>query len=219
MEKIKVLIADDHQIIIDGLKLILDQEADIETVGVALDGEEVITQVRALEELDIAIIDINMPKKDGIEVTRELKALYPEIKVLVSSMYNKKEFIRNLMDAGIDGYILKNSGRAELLTAIRSLAKGEPYYAGAVTKTITKSYQKSRIFDTPGDIDLSDREKNIIKLIAEEHSTAEIADKLFISPHTVSTHRKNILSKLAVKNTAGIMKYAIQTGIVKGFDL
>lgn len=219
MEKIKVLIADDHKIVLDGLRLLLDQEQDIETVGEALDGDEVIDKTNSLEEVDIVILDINMPKKDGIEVTRIIKDSYPEIKILVASMYNKKEFIKNLMEAGIDGYILKNSGRAELLTAIRSLAKGEPYYSGAVTKTITKSYQKSKIFDTPGEIDLTQREKEIIKLIAEEHSTSEIAEKLFISVHTVSTHRKNILSKLSVKNTAGIVKFAIQTGIVTGFDL
>lgn len=219
MEPVKIIIADDHQIILDGLRLLLEKQIDIDIIGEARDGEEVLEKVRTSEELDLVLLDINMPRKDGIEVTREIKARYPEVKVLIVSMYNKKEFIKSLMEAGIDGYILKNSGKEELLKAIFSLAKGEPYYSGAITKTIATSYQKVKVFDGPLDIDLTDREKEIIALIAAEMSTAEIAEKLFLSVHTVNTHRKNILSKLEIKNAAGIVKYALQTGIIKGFEL
>ncbi len=218
-EKIKVLLADDHEIILDGLKLILQQDQDVEIVGEAFDGEQVISELKRIPELDIVILDINMPKKDGIEVTKEIKAIYPEVKILILSMYNRKEFVKSLVEAGTDGYILKNAGKTELLKAIHSLAKGEPYYGAEITKTIMKGYQKSKIFDNPMDVNLSEREKEIVVLIANELTTHEIADKLFLSTHTIDTHRKNIMSKLDVKNAAGIVKFALQTGIIKGFDL
>ncbi len=218
-QTIKVLLADDHEMILDGLKLILNSSDNIRIVGEAHDGEEILRMLRTIPELDIVILDINMPKKDGIQVTREIKATYPEVKVLILSMYNRREFVKNLIDAGIDGYILKNAGKDELLKALETLAGGEPYYGAEITKTIMKSYQKNKVFDNPSDVELSKREKEIVALIANEMTTPEIAEKLFISPYTVETHRKNILAKLDVKNAAGIMKFALQTGIIKGFDL
>ena len=217
--KINVLLADDHELVLDGLKLILSQRNDIEVVGEAHDGETILYLLTKIPELDVVVLDINMPKKDGIQVTKEIKERYPEVKVLILSMYNRKEFVKNLIDAGIDGYILKNAGKMELLKAIDTLVTGEPYYGDEITKTIMKSYQKNKVFDNPSDVALSEREKEIVALIANENTTQEIAEKLFISPYTVDTHRKNILSKLDVKNAAGIMKFALQTGIIKGFDL
>ena len=218
-ETIKVLLADDHELVLDGLKLILERDDRFEVIGEAYDGEELLRKIRMAPELDIVVLDINMPKKDGIQVTREIKSTFPEVKVLILSMYNRKEFVKNLVDVGIDGYILKNAGKQELLKALETLSGGDPYYGEEVTKTIMKSYQKKKVFDNPIDVELSTREKEIVKLIANELTTAEIADQLFISVYTVDTHRKNILAKLGVKNAAGIMKFALQTGIVKGFDL
>ena len=218
-ETIKILLADDHELILDGLKLILSQDERFEVVGEANDGEEVMRKIKFVSELDIVVLDINMPGKDGIQLTREIKSTYPEIKVLILSMYNRKEFVKNLVDAGIDGYILKNSGKVELIKALETLADGDPYYGEEITKTIMKSYQKRKVFDNPIDVELSEREKEIVALIANEMTTVEIAEKLFISTFTVDTHRKNILSKLDVKNVAGIMKFALQTGIIKGFDI
>ena len=219
MDKIKLLIADDHEMILDGYQLLLSQEESIEVIGQAKTGEEVIEKACKAAELDLIILDINMPGKDGIEVTKELKSSFPEIKILIVTMYSRKEFVRNLMEIGVDGYILKNSGKKELLAAIESLGQGEPYYARQVTDLMIKSYQKHRIFDSPLDIEMSEREKDIIRLIADGLSTIEIGEELFLSTHTISTHRKNILSKLNVKNSAGVIRYGIQTGIVKGFDL
>lgn len=219
MDKIKLLIADDHEMILDGYRLLLSQEESIEVIAQAKTGKEVIEKAYSAAELDLIILDINMPGKDGIEVTKELKSSFPEIKILIVTMYSRKEFVRNLMEIGVDGYILKNSGKKELLAAIESLGKGEPYYARQVTDLMIKSYQKHRIFDSPLDIEMSEREKDIIRLIADGLSTIEIGEKLFLSTHTISTHRKNILSKLNVKNSAGVIRYGIQTGIVKGFDL
>jgi DNA-binding NarL/FixJ family response regulator len=219
MDTTKVLLADDHQMIIDGLRLMLESEPRIEVVGEAHSGREVIETVGRLDELDVVVLDINMPEMDGIEVTRKLKTSYPEIKILVVTMYNRKEFVKNLVEAGVDGYILKNSGKQELIEGILKVAQGEPYYGSDITRTIMRSYQKYRVFDSPMDIKITEREKDIIRLIAEGCNTQDIAEKLFIAKHTVSTHRKNILSKLEVKNSAGIIRYGIQTGIVKGFDL
>lgn len=218
MDRIKVLIADDHQMILDGLRMLLSQDESIEVIDEALDGEAVIEKVKWAEELDIIILDINMPKKDGIEVTKILKSSYPEVKILIVTMYSRKEFVKNLVEAGVDGYILKNAGRDELLTAVKSLANGEPYYGKEITKIIMKSYQKDRVFDNVMDIELTEREKDIIRLIADGLNTTEIAEKLYLSTHTINTHRKNILNKLHVKNSAGVIRFGIQTGIVKAFD-
>ncbi len=219
VDSIKLLIADDHQIIIDGLKLLLNQKQKFEVVAEAHHGEEVIQTVKRLEELDLVILDINMPKKDGIAVAQEMKTASPEVKILIMSTYNQPEFIKNLIAIGVDGYLLKNSGQAELFQAIETVMRGEPYYGKEITKTVIKSFQKNKIFDSPLDIEVSEREKDVIRLIAEGLNTTEIAEKLFVSTHTIDSHRKNILGKLEVKNSAGVIRFGIQTGIVKGFDL
>lgn len=218
-EEVKILLADDHQMVLDGLVSMLDSEKKIEIVGLAKNGVEVLDKIEVLTEVDIVLMDLNMPKLDGIETTKKIKDVHPEIAVLIVSMYNRQEFVKNLLDSGIDGYIMKNSGKKVLLEAIETLMKEEPFYGPEITKTIMKGYQKTRIFDPDVYSEISNREKDVIRLIASEMTTNEIADKLFISPHTVDTHRKNILSKLDVKNAAGIVKFAIQTGIVKDFDL
>ncbi len=219
MDNIKILIADDHQIILDGLRLLLNQEEGIKVIAEVTDGEQVINEARKAQELDVILLDINMPKLDGIEVTRLLKTEFPEISILIMTMYNRKEFIRSLIEVGVDGYILKNSGKKELLSALQALSKGEPYFGKEITRTIMKSYQKSRVFDNPMEIELTSREKEIIQLIGDGLNTAEIGEKLFLSTHTINTHRKNILSKLNVKNSVGVIRFGIQTGIIKGFDL
>ncbi|MEM7550466.1 MAG: response regulator transcription factor [Bacteroidota bacterium] len=218
MSSIKILIADDHQMILEGLKSLLSLSPEIEIVAEANDGEKVLELVESLPELDQVILDINMPSVDGIEVTKKIKSTYPEIKILILSMYNRQEFIKNLIESGADGYILKNSDKAELLGAIHSLHKGEPYFGKEVTKTIMKSFQKEKPPAEMHEVPLTEREKDIVKLIAETMTTSEIAEKLFLSTHTVDTHRKNILSKLEVKNVAGLVRYAIQTGLIKDFD-
>ena len=219
MDTIKLLIADDHGMILDGYRAMLENFPEFEIIDSATTGKEVISKTKRMVELDIIILDINMPEMDGIEVATALKASNPEIKILIVSMYHRKEFIKSLMEVGVDGYVLKNAGLDELEKALRALAAGEPYYSKEVTHTVMKSYQKRKIFDSPLDIDITDREKEIIVAISEGLSTHEIADKLFLSHHTINSHRKSILSKLEVKNVAGIIRFGIQTGIVKGFDL
>ena len=160
-----------------------------------------------------------MPTIDGIEVTRFLKSEYPEIKVLIMTMYNRLEFIKNLIQAGVDGYILKNSGREELLKAVSYIIKGEPYFGDAVTMTLMRSYRKEPILKNQVEINITPREKEIIGLIGMGLSSAEMGEKLFLAEHTINTHRRNILSKLDVKNSAGIIRFGIQVGIIKDFDI
>ncbi len=219
MKFVKLLIADDHELIRDGVKSLLSAEAFIQIVGEARNGEEVLHKVKALPELDLVLMDINMPVLDGIDTTKKLKELHPEIGIIVLSMYNRKEFVKNLIASGADGYILKNSGKKALLEAIISVVKGEPYYEKEITKTIMSTFKKPQSITHNTDVKLTSREEDVIRYVVKGLSTDEIAEKLFISKHTVDTHRKHILSKLDVKNVAGIIKYAVQTGLVKDYDL
>ncbi|MFZ6012529.1 MAG: response regulator [Bacteroidota bacterium] len=207
---IHVILADDHQVVIDGLKAILVQEDDIKVAGEALDGEKLLALLRKSDGQPIVVLlDINMPGIDGIEATKIIRQKHPHVRILILSMYNKPTFIKGLIEAGVSGYILKNTGREELLRAIRTVAGGEEYFGSEVTKTIMNSF-KSGADPT---VELTKREIEILKLVAKAYSTAEIAEKLFISTYTVDTHRKNLLSKLNLKNTAGLVNYAVQNGL------
>src|SRR5262245_50163084 len=218
-DKIRILLADDHELIREGIKSLLASSESIVVVDETNTGEGVLEKVKSLPELDIVLLDINMPVLDGIETTKRLKQHHPEIGVIILTMYNRKEFIKNLVASGADGYVLKNSGKKSLIEAITSVASGEPYYGKEIVRTIMSTFKHRQDPEKMPEIDLSEREKEVIRLIVRENSTEEIAEKLFISRHTVNTHRKSILSKLGVKNVAGIIKYAIQTGIVKEYEL
>lgn len=207
---INLLIADDHQIVIDGIKSILEEEESVSVIAEASNGEEVLAFLRSAT-VDIAIVDINMPKMSGIEVTKVMKEKYPEIKVLILTMYNNVEFIKNLMEVGADGFILKNTGKIELLTAIEQLQKGDTYFGQEVTQTLAKSYQK----ENDPVVKLTRREKEVLQLLADGLTTSELAEKLFISKHTADSHRQNLMSKLEAKNTATLLKKAFQKGFIK----
>jgi len=216
---VRLILADDHALIRDGLRSLLAPEPNIEVIGEASNGDEVLQLVEQTPELELVLLDINMPELDGIETTQKLKDKHPEVGVLILTMYNRTEFVKNLIASGADGYVLKNSGRDTLIEAITSITQGEPYYEREITKTIMGTFQQPRKSASAEYVELSDREKEVIQLIVREYSTEQIAEKLFLSKHTVDSHRKNILGKLQVKNVAGIMRYAIQTGIVKDYEL
>jgi DNA-binding NarL/FixJ family response regulator len=210
---IKIIIADDHQMFIDGIKSLLVNENDIKVIGEALNGKQVLSLLEK-ELADIVLLDVNMPEMDGIEATKLIKQKYATVKILMLTMYNNQEFVFGLMNAGASGYILKNTGRKELLEAIQAVNDGKTFYSKEVTETILQNFAKK-----PGEkkieaAHLTDREKDVLKLIAQEYNTQEIASQLFISANTVETHRKNLLSKLQAKNIAGLVKFAIQTGLV-----
>ncbi|MEQ9425329.1 MAG: response regulator transcription factor [Cyclobacteriaceae bacterium] len=209
-DKIKILIADDHQIIIDGIKSIIEGEGHLELTGQAHTGIEVLEFLRR-NKIDLAILDINMPELDGVETTRVIRDKYPDIKILILTMYNKAEFVKNMAEAGAHGFILKNTGRDEMLMAIELLMEGKTYYGQEVTKTLLDSYKKDK---NTVEVKLTTRELDVLQLLADGLTTPEIAEKLFISTHTVESHRKNLLSKTGEKTSAGLVRYALDNGLL-----
>jgi len=217
MNKINVLIADDHKIFRDGIKALLDEARNIHVVGEAGNGDEVLEKLRKIKP-DVVLMDINMPNCNGIQATKTIRLQFPKVKVLALTMYEDDNFIVDMMDAGASGYILKNTGAAELINAIRSVAVGDSCLSKEVSDKlmtyISRSNGKSPKKYTNG-VSMTEREKEVLKLIAEELSNREIAKKLFISLRTVDTHRRNMMQKLKLKNTASLVKYAIRKGMVE----
>jgi len=214
MDKIKVLIADDHRIFRDGIRSILEKEDDIIIVDEAQNGSEVLEKI-VKYAIDVIILDIDLGKPSGIEITEKIADQYPEIGILILSMIGLHDFVIQALENGATGYILKNTGKDEVLTAIRSVAKGDSYFSKEVSAILIEQLHKpktsrKRIADIP----LTTREIEVLKLIAQEHSNQEIADKLFISIRTVDTHRRNMLEKLGARNTAGLVRYALQKGLI-----
>ncbi|MBN2172785.1 MAG: response regulator transcription factor [Bacteroidales bacterium] len=215
MKSINVLLTDDHQIIIDGLKSLLEKVEDINVVGEAQNGRIALDLLKIIK-VDVVLMDIDMPILNGIEATKIIKAQYPEIKVVVLSMHNESSLIRTLISAGANGYVLKNTDQEDLISAIRKVYGGQKYFSPDATISLAEhdalspsTIQKDWYLE-----DLTDREIEILKLIAEGFSNKEIGEKLFISHRTVDTHRTNLMKKIGVKNIAGIIKYAIKKGFI-----
>lgn len=197
---INVVIAEDHQSLIDGIKMFLEYEEDINVVGEANDGERLLEMVR-LKKPDVVITDIRMPKMDGITATRELKKDFPECKVIAFSMFEQDEAIAQMQDAGASGYIMKNASLKMVVTAIHTVMNGETFFDA----TLKNSAKKSE-----GDVPLSKREMEIVKLIGEGKTSQEIAEILFIGKTTVDTHRKNILKKLSLHGKSELLRYSME---------
>lgn len=211
---INVVIADDHQMFIDGIKSLLINEENIRIAGQAVNGKEVLSLLEA-EPADLVLMDINMPIMDGIEATNKIRENHPGVRVLIVSMHSDKEMISRILEAGAAGYILKNTGKDELLAAINQVHQGDNYFSDAVTHTLMRSMMPGGRTEQKKepDIPLTRREKDVLCGIVDELTTVEIAKDLNISPHTVESHRKNLLSKLGVRNTAGLVRWAISNDI------
>jgi len=208
---ISVLLVDDQVIMLDGLEALFAQEPTLRVVGRAQNGREAVALAAALRP-DVVIMDISMPEMDGIEATRGVLKASITSRVLVLSMYNNKEFVRELLAAGASGYLLKNAGRAELLVAIRDVAAGLTYVAEAVRQTMEQGTKgAARAGDKQNQV-LTTREKEIVIHIARGESGKEIADRLSLSVDTVNTHRKNILHKLDLPSSASLVRYALERG-------
>ena len=212
MEKmIKLFIADDHQITIDGLRLLLEQESDMEVVADALDGQAAL-EVLSICTVDVAILDIDMPKMDGLKLTQIIREKYPNIKILILTMYNDEEFIRNLIQAGTSGYVLKNRGKEELVEAIRKIYSGDTYFGQAVTNTLISAIKSPKQKLSDSNVPLTKREIEVLKLIIEGLTTPLISDRLFIANSTVETHRRNLIDKTGVANTKALITWGIKNG-------
>ncbi|MCB0801491.1 MAG: response regulator transcription factor [Flavobacteriales bacterium] len=211
---IRIVIVDDHQIFIDGVKELMNSIDEIEVVGIANNGIDLI-DLLTKQEADVILMDVNMPKMDGIEATKHVVKHYPETKVLMLTMHDSRMFIEKLIRIGAHGYVLKNTGKAELKLAIETVQNGKNYYSTEVTQRIIEGMQmKEKAIKKTGNVELTEREKDVLKLIAQELTSNEIAEKLFISHHTVESHRKNLIAKLGVRSVAGLVKYAVQIGLI-----
>jgi len=209
---IRTLIADDHQMFIDGVKSILGESKDILVVGEAKNGAEVLAFCEH-QMVDIVIMDISMPVMDGIEATKQLLKKNPLIKVLGLSMHNDRNFIADMLKTGAHGYILKNTGKNDLITAIHAIQAGETFLGEEVKKTLLNSFIKKT--KTEQIEKLSGREQEVLESIASGLTTHEIAEQLYISKNTVESHRKNLLYKLKAKNTAELVNNAYKQKLIQ----
>ena len=212
MKKIKIIIADDHTMFLQGIVSLLDVEENINIVGKATNGIELF-QIIENSIPDIILLDISMPQMDGIQVTKIIKQKFPSVKILIVSTHSNIQVIAKLIRMGVDGYLLKNAEKRELLHAIETIQNGTTYFCKEVEEKNDDNNSKIK-YETFQITELSSREKEILILIAQEFTGSEIAEKTFISLNTVNTHRRNLISKLNVKNTAGLVKYAIEYGLL-----
>lgn len=217
---IELVLADDHKIVRDGIMSLLQNEEKYVIVGEAENGEQALKLVEELKP-GLVIMDINMPVMDGIDATRYITKNHPETKVLVLTMTSEQEHIRKMIEAGAGGYILKNSGREELISAIETIASGRNYFSDEVKDAIMqnmvqKQTRNDKIAGEP--VPLTRREKDVLNLIVKEFTNYEIAEKLFISVRTVDAHRRNLLEKTGARNTAGLVKFAIENSLITDDD-
>lgn len=213
MEKYKIILTDDHQIVLDGLTSILEDYQEYDIIGQAKNGKEAIHLVGLLKP-DLIILDIDMPVMNGLLAAKEIKENHPGTKIIILSLHQDGAVIRKLIQLGIDGYLLKSSDSKEMINAIEIVRSGRSYFSGEVTLKLT---QKQITLSDDGTIKMSsltDREIEILKAIAEGHSSREIGEMLFISARTVDTHRTNMMKKLKVTKVVGLLRWAIKWGLV-----
>jgi DNA-binding NarL/FixJ family response regulator len=216
MDKIKILLADDHQMFLDGLCALLSQIANVEIVAAVNNGTQLLEKLKTIKG-DLVIVDLHMPGMGGLEATKMIRELYPSVRVLGLTMDNELETIQAMLEAGASGYILKNTGKAELELAILQVMKGENYLSQSISAQLAQSLflKKKAVADEISELDmLTERETEILKLVALENSNVEIAEKLYISPKTVETHRKNLMKKIGVRNSLGIYKFALKHKLI-----
>ncbi|MEP6536825.1 MAG: response regulator transcription factor [Bryobacteraceae bacterium] len=212
---IKILIADDHDIVRAGLKSLLERQTDIEIAGEASDGREL---VRLAEQLSpsIVVTDIAMPQLNGIDAAAQILRRDPDIKIIILSMYADEEFLVRALTAGVKGYLLKDAVQADLLSAVRAVAMGRSFFSPAIAQTLAEDYVRQlqhRGLEDSYEL-LTEREREVLQLLAEGKSNKEVAEVLKISPYTVETHRTHLMQKLNLHNTAEIVLYAVRKKIV-----
>lgn len=217
MKTTKILIVDDHEVVRDGLKNILTSLDNISIAGEAGNGEDAVKMYSSLKP-DLVIMDISMPGMNGIEATRVIKEKDPDARILILTMHDNQEYLNQIIRSGAKGFILKNTDKEELLDAVRTVASGDNFFSKDISKLIIDNYirtaKETEKSDAYKEVPLTKREIEILKLIASGYSNQEIANILYISYNTVDTHRKNIMHKLSIKNTAGLVRYAIEKGLI-----
>ncbi|PAZ17177.1 DNA-binding response regulator [Streptomyces sp. SA15] len=211
----RILLADDHHLVRRGVRLILDSEPDLTVVAEAGDGAEALEAART-QHPDLAILDIAMPRLTGLQAARELSRTQPELHILMLTMYDNEQYFFEALAAGASGYVLKSVADRDLVEACRATMRGEPFlYPGAVNALIRNYLDRVREGQSPPARAITDREEEILKLVAEGHTSQEIADILVISPKTVERHRANLLQKLGLKDRLELTRYAIRVGLIE----
>jgi DNA-binding NarL/FixJ family response regulator len=208
----RVLLADDHTIVRQGLSGILQAEADLEVVAEAADGNEAVQ--RSLEtQPEIVVLDISMPRLHGLEAARRIKKALPASRILVLTMHDDEEYVLKMVRAGVSGYLVKDGAASELVAAIRALRSGQGYFGPQAAQALATAYQGGQQADDPYGR-LTDREREVFHLLIEGRTNAQVAELLFISPKTVDNHRTRLMEKLGVHGTAGLMRYAAKHGLL-----
>lgn len=205
MNKIKLFIVDDHYMIIEGISSLMQNENNLEIVGHAKDGESCMAFLQRMQP-DVIFLDINLPDKSGIDICKDIKLHYPTIKIIALSTFNQNSYIQNILDNGANGYLLKNASKEEMLEAIETVQKHKQYLAKEVAENIKENDKSKPV--------LTRREKEILQLLAQGLTSNDIGKQLFISPTTVDTHRKHLLEKFKVNNTAVLIKQATEFGLI-----
>jgi DNA-binding NarL/FixJ family response regulator len=213
--KTRVLLADDHTLVRDGIRLLLDAQPDLEVVAEASDGAEAV-DLALQEDVHLAILDVTMPRKTGLQAAAELAKRRPDLRILILSMHDKEQYFFEALKAGASGYVLKSAANRDLIEACRAAMRGEPFlYPAAVRALIRDFLDRASRGEATAQDPLTPRELEVVKLIAEGHTSEEMAEMLFISKKTVDRHRANVLEKLGMRNRVELTRYAIRTGLVE----
>lgn len=207
---IRLLIADDHQVLLDGFKAIMEKEEDIQVVATASNGKQVLDILKE-NKVDLALLDINMPVINGVETCKKITAKFPEVKVIALSMHKKQSFIKRMMQYGAKGYILKDDPASTITEGIRQVMNGDKYFSPRIMDIVLSTMTST---NTGASNEISDREIEVLQLISQGLTNQEIATKLFLSHHTTESHRRNLLEKLDAKNTAELVRRGLEKGYI-----
>ncbi|MEP0821971.1 MAG: response regulator transcription factor [Ignavibacterium sp.] len=213
MAKIRILLADDHELIRTGIRNLIGSNKDFQIIGESADGEDTVAKVRQLHP-DVVIVDISMPKLSGIDATRRIRVEFPSVKVLVLTMHENAEYVYQILKSGASGYLLKNAGKDEITEAIYAVTKGSKFFSPRISELMISEYVRNaeKRDERTGEASLTRREKEVLNYIARGMNNQQIAENLFISPRTVETHRTNIMQKLNIHDAANLVRYALENG-------
>lgn len=218
MSEIRVLVVDDHAILRDGIRSLLERQEDIRVVGEATNGREAIERVQELAP-DLVLMDVAMPEMDGLEATRQIKALYPQVRVLILTQHDDREYVEPMLRAGASGYVLKRSGGREVVSAIHQVFEHGVYLEPSITRQVIEGLTQPETKSPASEVELTGRETQVLRYLISGKSNKEIAHILGISPKTVSVHRSNLMVKLGVRSSVELLRYAARAGWVNPADV